>query len=196
MLWTAPAQAGSLRTEPPASPPAAPVTAAPPDPTPRPTSTARVTPTPTTDPFRWTTYELSGGPVVYLPATWTTVDPVVLRGAFAFAASPEPPHPLLAQYIALMTMDWFATTPTLTLNAFADAYGETIGFLHPVRESGTHPSGPAVFFSYRDTASYQHVDAIVAANGRIATVRMRAPVDRWAPHAGVFQQIVQRFRLR
>ena len=52
-----------------------------------------------------------------------------------------------------------------------------------------------MFFTYRDQAAYQHVDAIIASNGRIATLRMRAPVDRWAPYAGVFQQIVQRFRL-
>jgi len=194
VLWTAPPGPAPTPSPTPTPAPAPLATEPPPAPAPRPAATVRVTPTPTNDPFRWTAYELSGGPVVYLPATWTTLDPVVSRGAFAFAASPEPPHPQLTQYVALMTMDWFSATPTLTLDAFANAYQAAIAFMHPSREPGTHPSGPAVFFTYRDQAGYQHVDAIVAGNGRIATLRMRAPIDRWAPYAPTFQQIVQRFR--
>jgi hypothetical protein len=168
----------------------APVTSAP---TARPTPSPR--PSPTVDAFQWTEHAVKdGGPVVYLPATWTVVDPALSLGGFAFGASPEPPRALLAQYTAFLSLDWFAATPTLTLDAFANAYASTIGMFHPGIQRGTHPAGPAVFFAYRDSAGSQHVDAIVAASGRIVILRSRAPVDRWAAYDGTFAQIFRRLR--
>lgn len=197
VLWTAPP---AVLTSPPTpgptdAPPPAPVAVAaprPPDP-PRLRPTPTAAPTPTEDPFRWTPYTILGGPTVYVPAEWSVIPPEVLRGAFAFAASPESPHASLAEYQARVTADWIGTSATLTLAAFADAFAAPIATFQPTRYTG--PSGSAVFFGYRDPAAYQHVDALLAAPGRIVIIRTRAPASRWAALDSTFAQIVRRVRV-
>jgi hypothetical protein len=198
VLWTSPPlvpapPAPSATASPQPAPTPAPVVVTPaPAPTARPTATPR--PSPTEDPFKWTAYDVNGGPVIYLPAAWTVIDPKLSLGAFAFIASPEPPRSSFADYGARVTVNWYSATPTLNLDAFANAYASTLAPFHAARNSGSHASGPTVLFTYVDSARYRHVDAIFSAGGRIAALAARAPIDRWPSYGATFEQVYLRFR--
>lgn len=196
VLWTAPPMSppGPTATAAPAAP--APATAAP---APSASPAPRPSPTAPPDPFKWSGYRIDGGPVLYVPASWTVFPPASLQGVFRFAASPEAQRgSSIGGYATLLTLSYLSVTPSMSVDAFADTLARTFpASAQPLREPGTHPSGPVVFLKYPEPASggktAQHVDAILVVRGKAYILGARSPMELWPRFAPTFMQVFQRF---